>query len=116
MRKTFWRRLLWRVADANLVRAAGADHGAPRGGPRDARTEWPGGAALRALLFNRGDPARLGGRQEGIFAWRRFNKVFEYMPMAALINGCILGVHGGIGRHLETLREIRLRLCTRPAQ
>ena len=49
---------------------------------------------------------RLGGRQGGILAWRHFNRVFEHMPMAALINSCILGVHGGIGRNLETLREI----------
>ena len=39
-------------------------------------------------------------------AWRRLNLLFEWMPMGALINGCILGVHGGIGRHLRSPEEI----------
>jgi diadenosine tetraphosphatase ApaH/serine/threonine PP2A family protein phosphatase len=50
---------------------------------------------------------RLGGRQQGVAVWRRLNLLFEWMPMAATINGCILCVHGGIGRTLQTLDEIR---------
>ena len=49
---------------------------------------------------------RLGGRAEGIAAWRRFNLLFEWLPMGALINGCILGVHGGIGREIQSPRQI----------
>ena len=37
--------------------------------------------------------SRLGGREAGVAAWRRLNLLFEWMPMAALVNNCILGVH-----------------------
>lgn len=49
---------------------------------------------------------RLDGKQQGLAVWRRLNLLFEWMPMAATINGCILCVHGGIGRTLRTLDEI----------
>ena len=49
---------------------------------------------------------RFGGRAEGIAAWRRVNLVFEWLPMAALINNAILGVHGGIGRGVESPSQI----------
>ena len=49
---------------------------------------------------------RLGGRKEGVDAWRRFNLLFEWLPMGALINNCILGVHGGIGREVSSPRQI----------
>ena len=49
---------------------------------------------------------RLGGRAEGVAAWRRLNVLFEWLPMGALINGNILGVHGGIGRQIESPAQI----------
>jgi len=49
---------------------------------------------------------RLGGKQQGVAVWRRINTLFEWMPMGATINGCILCVHGGIGGSLRTLDEI----------
>ena len=49
---------------------------------------------------------RLGGRKQGVAAWRRFNLLFEWMPMGALINGCILCVHGGIGRSVTSPEQI----------
>jgi protein phosphatase len=49
---------------------------------------------------------RLGGREAGVAAWRRFNQLFEWLPMGALINDCILGVHGGIGKHLRSPKQI----------
>ena len=49
---------------------------------------------------------RLGGRASGVAAWRRVNLLFEWLPMGALINGCILGVHGGIGRDVESPAQI----------
>ena len=49
---------------------------------------------------------RFGGRASGVAAWRRVNLLFEWLPMAALINGVILGVHGGIGREVESPRQI----------
>jgi len=33
-------------------------------------------------------------------------KVFEYMPLLAVIEGKILCAHGGIGTHLTSLAEI----------
>jgi len=49
---------------------------------------------------------RLGGRGPGVVAWRRLNLLFEWLPMGALINGCILTVHGGIGRYIESPSQI----------
>ena len=49
---------------------------------------------------------RLGGREPGVSAWRRLNLLFEWLPMAALVNGCILGVHGGIGESLTSPEQI----------
>ena len=38
----------------------------------------------------------------------RINKVFEYLPLAALIEDKILCVHGGIGATIHTIDEIEL--------
>ena len=40
--------------------------------------------------------------------YQRVNKVFEYMPLAALIEDKILCVHGGIGTTIRTIDEIEL--------
>ena len=40
--------------------------------------------------------------------YQRINKVFEYMPLAALIEDKILCVHGGIGTTIRTIDEIEL--------
>uniref|UniRef100_A0A7S4AY70 Serine/threonine-protein phosphatase n=1 Tax=Chrysotila carterae TaxID=13221 RepID=A0A7S4AY70_CHRCT len=50
---------------------------------------------------------RLGSKAAGLEVWRRLNRLFEWMPVAALVNGCILCVHGGIGRCLTSLQQIR---------
>eukprot|EP00468_Gymnochlora_sp_CCMP2014_P002730 CAMPEP_0167746028 /NCGR_PEP_ID=MMETSP0110_2-20121227/3479_1 /TAXON_ID=629695 /ORGANISM="Gymnochlora sp., Strain CCMP2014" /LENGTH=664 /DNA_ID=CAMNT_0007630735 /DNA_START=388 /DNA_END=2384 /DNA_ORIENTATION=- len=46
------------------------------------------------------------GVEGGETVWRAFNKVFEHLPLAALVEGRILCVHGGIGK-VQTLDEIR---------
>ncbi|OQV13064.1 Serine/threonine-protein phosphatase PP1-2 [Hypsibius exemplaris] len=38
--------------------------------------------------------------------WRAFNRVFDYMPMAAVVNEQVFCTHGGIGPGLETLSQI----------
>ena len=49
---------------------------------------------------------RLGDVQLGINVWKRLNKLFEWLPMGATVNGVILCVHGGIGRTLQSVDEI----------
>ena len=49
---------------------------------------------------------RLGGKTPGVAAWRRLNLLFEWLPIGALINGCILCVHGGIGRNVQKIEQI----------
>ena len=51
---------------------------------------------------------RLGGKNLGVAAWRRLNLLFEWMPLGAVVNGCILCVHGGIGRNLTSLEQIAM--------
>ena len=38
--------------------------------------------------------------------WRRFNEVFNYMPLAAIIDGEVLCVHGGLGPKLTSISQI----------
>lgn len=39
--------------------------------------------------------------------WRRFNEVFTFLPLAAVIKKKIFCVHGGISPHLTSLKDIR---------
>jgi protein phosphatase len=47
---------------------------------------------------------RLG--DQGLWVWQRFNSLFNWMPLAAVIDGKILCMHGGIGRSMEYISEI----------
>jgi protein phosphatase len=47
---------------------------------------------------------RLG--EQGLWVWQRFNSLFNWMPLAAVIDGKILCMHGGIGRSMEYISEI----------
>lgn len=38
--------------------------------------------------------------------WEKFNRVFEHLPVGALIEGRILCIHGGIGGTINTLEDI----------
>lgn len=44
---------------------------------------------------------------EGEFLWERMNDVFEFLPIAAHIEGMILCIHGGIGDCIDTLDDLR---------
>eukprot|EP00899_Mesostigma_viride_P027752 jgi/Mesvir1/8161/Mv12469-RA.2 len=46
------------------------------------------------------------GEHDGKEAWKRFNKVFNWMPLAAMIENKIICMHGGIGRSIERLSDI----------
>jgi len=47
---------------------------------------------------------RLG--EQGLWVWQRLNALFNWMPLAALIETKILCMHGGIGRSMEYISEI----------
>ncbi|KHN81052.1 Serine/threonine-protein phosphatase PP1 isozyme 1 [Toxocara canis] len=44
---------------------------------------------------------------QALLLWKMFNDVFDYLPLAALVHGKILCMHGGIGPRLNTLDDIR---------
>ncbi|CAN0919985.1 Serine/threonine-protein phosphatase BSL1 [Linum grandiflorum] len=48
----------------------------------------------------------LKGESDGIWAWTRFNQLFNYLPLAALIEKKIICMHGGIGRSITSVEQI----------
>ncbi len=46
------------------------------------------------------------GESDGIWAWTRFNQLFNYLPLAAMIEKKIICMHGGIGRSINTIEQI----------
>lgn len=44
---------------------------------------------------------------EGEDIWERTNDVFEFLPIAALVEGAILCIHGGIGDSISLLDDLR---------
>ncbi|CAK5053834.1 unnamed protein product [Meloidogyne enterolobii] len=47
------------------------------------------------------------GAEQAEQLWNDFNDAFAYLPLAALIGGKILCMHGGISPHLKSLNDIR---------
>ena len=48
----------------------------------------------------------LGLINQGVWVWRRINDLFNYLPLAASIEGKILCMHGGIGRSIHKVEQI----------
>ncbi|KAJ6941053.1 serine/threonine protein phosphatase [Populus alba x Populus x berolinensis] len=46
------------------------------------------------------------GESDGIWAWTRFNQLFNCLPLAALIEKKIICMHGGIGRSIHSVEQI----------
>ncbi|XP_043711293.1 serine/threonine-protein phosphatase BSL1-like [Telopea speciosissima] len=46
------------------------------------------------------------GENDGIWAWTRFNQLFNFLPLAALIEKKIICMHGGIGRSIHSVEQI----------
>ncbi|KAK8688442.1 hypothetical protein V6N13_087209 [Hibiscus sabdariffa] len=46
------------------------------------------------------------GENDGIWAWTRFNQLFNCLPLAALIEKKIICMHGGIGRSIHSVEQI----------
>lgn len=45
--------------------------------------------------------------QDGGTIWERVNDVFEFLPIAALVEGSILCIHGGIGDMITSLDDLK---------
>ncbi|XP_074355770.1 serine/threonine-protein phosphatase BSL1-like [Apium graveolens] len=46
------------------------------------------------------------GENDGIWAWTQLNQLFNYLPLAALIEKKIIYMHGGIGRSIHKVEHI----------
>jgi len=60
---------------------------------------------------------RLESDAAGCEAWKAFNALFEWLPLAATINNVILCLHGGVGgslNHVEQLRRLQRPLRMDP--
>lgn len=44
---------------------------------------------------------------EGTDIWERMNDVFEFLPVAALVDNTTLCIHGGIGDSINSLDDLR---------
>jgi len=46
------------------------------------------------------------GEEQGLWAWQRFNRLFDWLPLAAVIGGRVACFHGGIGRSIERIEQL----------
>ncbi|XP_073283771.1 serine/threonine-protein phosphatase BSL1-like [Primulina huaijiensis] len=63
-------------------------------------------ADINALFGFRIECIERMGESDGIWAWTRFNQLFNYLPLAALIEKKIICMHGGIGRSINFVEQI----------
>ena len=63
-------------------------------------------ADINALFGFRIECVERLGERVGEHAWRRFNALFEWLPLAAVIEDKVCCMHGGIGRSIETIEQI----------
>ncbi|KAG0470179.1 hypothetical protein HPP92_016879 [Vanilla planifolia] len=63
-------------------------------------------ADINALFGFRLECIERMGESDGIWAWTRFNQLFNCLPLAALIEKKIICMHGGIGRSINTVEQI----------
>ncbi|KAG5410640.1 hypothetical protein IGI04_006959 [Brassica rapa subsp. trilocularis] len=63
-------------------------------------------ADINALFGFRLECIERMGENDGIWAWTRFNQLFNYLPLAALIENKIICMHGGIGRSISSVEQI----------
>ncbi|KAI7757818.1 hypothetical protein M8C21_027177 [Ambrosia artemisiifolia] len=65
-----------------------------------------GAADVNALFGFRPECIERMGENDGIWAWKRFNQLFNHLPLAALIEQKIICMHGGIGRSIYSVEQI----------
>ncbi|GAB4841206.1 Serine/threonine-protein phosphatase bsl1 [Ancistrocladus abbreviatus] len=63
-------------------------------------------ADINALFGFRLECIERMGENDGIWAWTRFNQLFNHLPLAALIEKKIICMHGGIGRSINSVEQI----------
>ncbi|OAY49620.1 serine/threonine-protein phosphatase BSL1 [Manihot esculenta] len=63
-------------------------------------------ADINALFGFRLECIERMGEGDGIWAWTRFNQLFNVLPLAALIEKKIICMHGGIGRSIHSVEQI----------
>lgn len=65
-------------------------------------------ADINALFGFRLECIERLGDAEGVKAWQRLNELFNWLPLAALIEEKVLCMHGGIGRSINSIQEIEV--------
>ncbi|OVA17135.1 Phosphoesterase domain [Macleaya cordata] len=63
-------------------------------------------ADINALFGFRIECIERMGERDGIWAWHRINRLFNWLPLAALIERKIICMHGGIGRSINHVEQI----------
>ncbi|CAM8886785.1 unnamed protein product [Rhodiola kirilowii] len=63
-------------------------------------------ADINALFGFRTECIERMGERDGIWAWHRFNRLFNWLPLAAIIEKKIICMHGGIGRSINHIEQI----------
>jgi protein phosphatase len=63
-------------------------------------------ADINALFGFRIECIERLGERDGIWAWQRINQLFNWLPLAALIEKKIICMHGGIGRSINHVQQI----------
>lgn len=63
-------------------------------------------ADINALFGFRIECIERMGERDGIWAWHRINQLFNWLPLAALIEKKIICMHGGIGRSINHVEQI----------
>ncbi|GLJ25779.1 hypothetical protein SUGI_0493500 [Cryptomeria japonica] len=63
-------------------------------------------ADINALFGFRIECIERMGERDGIWAWHRINQLFNWLPLAALIEKKIICMHGGIGRSINHIEQI----------
>ncbi|KAL8094335.1 serine/threonine-protein phosphatase BSL3 isoform X2 [Apium graveolens] len=63
-------------------------------------------ADINALFGFRIECIERMGERDGIWAWHRINRLFNWLPLAALIEKKILCMHGGIGRSINHVEQV----------
>ncbi|GAB2214835.1 hypothetical protein Drorol1_Dr00019199 [Drosera rotundifolia] len=63
-------------------------------------------ADINALFGFRMECIERMGERDGDWAWRRMNRLFNWLPLAALIENKIICMHGGIGRSINHVDQI----------